>query len=115
MPQDAPGKLTPTQTADIVAYILQAGKFPTGASELPSNEASLQQINWPAAAATPVRATAAGTPSFPPAGNLAAVMRGILFPSSNIIFTVQTHDPNEKQTAPDASAGGGFNWAVWGN
>ena len=30
MPQNAPGKLTGQQTADIVAYILQTGKFPAG-------------------------------------------------------------------------------------
>jgi hypothetical protein len=45
----------------------------------------------------------------------------MLFPSSNIIFTVQTHDPNEKRTDADkaatdkATSEGGFNWAVWGN
>ena len=113
MPQNAPGKLSGPQTADIVAYILQVGKFPSGRTELRPDEAVLKQIGWPASNAAPPRAASAAA-SFPPAGNLAQVMRGILFPSSNIIFTVQTHDPNEKSTAPDAAAGGGFNWAVWG-
>ena len=117
MPQDAPGKLTGQQTADIAAYILQAGKFPAGRAELRADEAALKQIAWPAAnAAQPKSAPgAAQAPSFPPAGNLAQVMRGILFPSSNIIFTVQTHDPGEKKTTSDAATtDGGFNWMVWG-
>jgi hypothetical protein len=117
MPQNAPGKLSGPQTADIVAYILQVGKFPSGRTELRPDEAVLKQIGWPTSNATLLRAVApTAAVSFPPAGNLAQVMRGILFPSSNIIFTVQTHDPNEKSTATDAAAAaGGFNWAVWGS
>jgi quinoprotein glucose dehydrogenase len=115
MPQDAPGKLTAAQTADVVAYILQAGKFPSGRTELRSDDEALKQISWPATA----RAATTGTSpavSFPPAGNLAQVMRGILFPSSNIIFTVQTHDPGQKRTTTgkDATDGGGFDFTVWG-
>jgi mono/diheme cytochrome c family protein len=34
MPANDPGKLTRPQTADIVAYILQVGKFPAGRAEL---------------------------------------------------------------------------------
>jgi hypothetical protein len=42
-------------------------------------------------------------------------MRGIFFPSSNLIFNVQTHDPGEIKTgkyepAPNAS----FSWVDWG-
>lgn len=116
MPQDDPGKLTAQQTADIVAYVLQAGKFPAGRTELRADEAALKQISWPAGSAAQARPVAAAQgPSFPPAGNLAQVMRGILFPSSNIIFTAQTHDPGEKKTTEDkATTEGGFNWMVWG-
>ena len=42
-------------------------------------------------------------------------MRGIMFPNSNIIFTVQTHDPAEKRKPGDANANGGFNWTMWGS
>jgi hypothetical protein len=43
-------------------------------------------------------------------------MRGIMFPNSNIIFTVQTHDPAEKKTTGTAAtAAGGFNWTMWGS
>ncbi len=98
MPQDNPGKLTAGQAADLAAYIQQAGKT--------------------VASAEPATASTTGTPSaaFPAAGNLSQLMRGIMFPNSNIIFTVQTHDPAEKKKAGDAAtANGGFNWAMWGN
>lgn len=38
-------------------------------------------------------ATAAQAPTDKPVGNLAQVMRGILFPNSNILFDVQSRDP----------------------
>ena len=96
MPQDNPGKLTAAQATDLATYIQQAK---------------------PAAGATPVTTTAAGPQTdFPPTGNLSQLMRGIMFPNSNIIFTVQTHDPAEKKKAGDAAtADGGFNWSMWGN
>ena len=117
MPQTEPGSLTWQQTADVVAYILQSGKFPAGSAELRGDEAILKQINWPAANIPQTKAAAATaqSPSFPPAGNLAQVMRGILFPSSNIIFTVQTVDPGAKKSGTDNSKqDGGFNWMLWG-
>ena len=116
MPANDPGKLTPQQTTDIVSYMLQVGKFPAGRTELRPDEAVLKQITWPAAAAQPTPVLAAShVPTFPPAGNLSQVMRGILFPSSNIIFTVQTHDPAERRTPVEgADTAGGFNWTIWG-
>jgi S-disulfanyl-L-cysteine oxidoreductase SoxD len=118
MPQDNPGKLTAQETADILAYILQIGKFPAGRGELSADEAILKQITWAVDNPAQAKSLAAANPapSFPPAGNLAQVMRGILFPSSNIIFTVQTHDPAEKKTTPEsATVAGGFNWTIWGS
>src|ERR1700709_2806373 len=41
-------------------------------------------------------------------------MRGILFPSSNLIFNVQTHDPNEVKGAAGTGGAGGFSWVDWG-
>jgi len=95
MPQDSPGKLTPGQAADLAAYIQQAGKATT----------------------EPATASTTGPPAaFPAAGNLSQLMRGIMFPNSNIIFTVQTHDPAEKKKAGGAATSdGGFNWSMWGN
>ena len=93
MPADAPGTLEPPQVADLVALILQANKFPAGRVELGADAASLRQIAL--VAANPVASVAAGGPaaSFPVTGTLNQVMRGILFPSSNVLFDVQTKDP----------------------
>jgi cytochrome c553 len=96
MPQNDPGKLTAGQAADLAAYIQQAGKAVANAE--PAN-------------------TLKTPPSggFSATGNLNQLMRGIMFPNSNIIFTVQTHDPAEKKKTGDAaSASGGFNWSMWG-
>src|ERR1700691_1871265 len=102
MPQDSPGKLTAGQAADLAAYIQQAGKTVANAE--------------PATASTTGASTTATPPGFPPVGNLSQLMRGIMFPNSNIIFTVQTHDPAEKKKAGDtANADGGFNWTMWGS
>jgi cytochrome c553 len=89
MPADAPGKLTATQAADLAAHIQQTGQS--------------------------APATTSATPASGPVGNLNQLMRGVMFPNSNIIFTVQSHDPAEKKKAGDAAtADGGFNWSQWG-
>jgi hypothetical protein len=97
MPQDSPGKLTAGQAADLAIYIQQTGKA--------------------VATTEPATAPTAGTPAaFTATGNLNQLMRGIMFPNSNIIFTVQTNDPAEKKKAGDsANANGGFNWSAWGS
>lgn len=95
MPQDKPGTLTAEQAADLASYIQQTGQAANGA---------------------PATVTAAGPATdFPPVANLLQLMRGIMFPNSNIIFTVQTHDPGEKKKPGAAVGDGGFNWAAWGN
>ncbi|HWE49779.1 MAG TPA: cytochrome c [Bryobacteraceae bacterium] len=88
MPPDKQGTLSAPQAADLAAWIRQAN---------PASPAS-----------------AAGTKSdFPPTANLNQLMRGVMFPNSNIIFTVQTHDPAEKKKAGNDDTG--FNWSQWGN
>jgi S-disulfanyl-L-cysteine oxidoreductase SoxD len=116
MPADAMGTLTPPQSADLVAHLLKSGSFPTGRTELASAEAALTQITWPQ---QPVAARAAAPAAlgrvFPPLGNMAQLMRGVFFPNSNLIFTVQTHDPGAPAPAPAAGAqAGGFSWVDWG-
>ncbi|HWF09337.1 MAG TPA: cytochrome c [Bryobacteraceae bacterium] len=92
MPLDNPGKLAAAQAADLAAWIEQNSQ------------------------AAPATAAASGPAlAFPPAGSLQQLMRGIMFPNSNIIFTVQTHDPGEKKKPGAADADGGFNWSQWGN
>ncbi len=46
-----------------------------------------------------VNVASAQAPAPRPYGNLAQVMRGILFPNANILFDVQTHDPAAPKTA----------------
>jgi mono/diheme cytochrome c family protein len=115
MPANDPGKLTPAQSADLVAHILQTGKFPAGRAELASDEAALKSIVLPGQPQAAAAAASRG-PAFPPAGNLAQVMRGILFPSANIIFNVQTHDPAVpvKPAQRDGGDNAGFDWTGWG-
>jgi len=110
MPKDDSARLTPQQTADVLAYMLQVGKFPKGGAELPSDETPLKQVSFPGNA--PPKAAGAQITAFPPAGSVAAVMRGILFPSANIIFTTQSVDPGEKKAPTETT--GGFDWLIWG-
>jgi cytochrome c553 len=97
MPQDNPGTLSAGQAADLAAYIQQAGKTVQNAAPAPAS-------------------TTGAPAAFPATGNLNQLMRGIMFPNSNIIFTVQTNDPAaKKKTGDAANASGGFNWAAWGS
>src|SRR5262245_42963267 len=52
MPKDDTGPLTPQESADLLAYILQAGKFPSGRAELVLSEAALKSVTFPRRAAT---------------------------------------------------------------
>ena len=116
MPRNDTGeKLTPNQTADVLAHMLEVGKFPVGRAELASDDAALKRVNLPARAANQPQAASAGgpLPSLPPSGNVGQVMRGILFPSANIIFTVQSIDPGAKKPVVETGTGG-FDWFTWG-
>ena len=117
MPPGAPGTLTRAQVADLVAHVLKTGGFPAGRTELAAGDEPLGRIGWPQTAAPAAAALAAGQARvYPPLGNMAQLMRGIFFPNSNLIFTVQTHDPAApapKRPANDPSAG--FSWVDWGN
>jgi mono/diheme cytochrome c family protein len=113
MPFSAPGTLTRQQSTDLVAAILQAGKFPATQSEL--NDIALAQTTFPQAprSAAPAATRTAGPALAPPEGNLAELMRAIAFPNSNIIFNVQVKDPgNEPKTDLAAKP---FDYVVWGS
>jgi mono/diheme cytochrome c family protein len=45
MPADHPGSLTRPETADVLSFILSFNKFPTGKTELPSDEESLKKLD----------------------------------------------------------------------
>jgi mono/diheme cytochrome c family protein len=105
MPADAAGTLSRMQVAELVAYVLKANQFPSGGMELGSVDAALKQISLggPRAAAAP--AAAASSMTFPATGTLNQVMRGVLFPSSNVLFDVQTQDPGARKAGARAEAG----------
>ena len=46
MPADKPGTLTPAQTSDVIAFLLQKGNFPAGQTELPADTAALKEIKF---------------------------------------------------------------------
>jgi S-disulfanyl-L-cysteine oxidoreductase SoxD len=115
MPAGNPGTLTPQQSADIVAHVLKTGGFPAGKTELAGDDAALSRIAWPKGAAPAAVATGPGK-VYPALGNMAQLMRGIFFPNSNLIFTVQTRDPGAKPEPAGAGGAqaGGFSFVEWG-
>jgi S-disulfanyl-L-cysteine oxidoreductase SoxD len=46
MPADKPGTLTPAQTVDVLAFLLQKGNFPAGQAELATDSAALKEIKF---------------------------------------------------------------------
>lgn len=118
MPATSPGSLSRTQATDVAAYLLRANAFRSGPAELSSEAAALKQIalvgptGGAPAAAAPAGAAAAIMSARPP-GNMAQVMRGILFPSSNLLFNVQTNDPGEVKVGYQPGSTG-FSWVDWG-
>jgi quinoprotein glucose dehydrogenase len=116
MPANAMGTLTRAQAADVLAFMLQTSKFPAGRAELSPEEAALKTISLPGAQTAAIRPAAAGNmPVFPPAGNMAQLMRGILFPAANMIFNVQRYDPGAPPPkANNQSKDAGFSWVDWG-
>ena len=113
MPFNLPATLSRPQSTDLAAYILQAGKFPAGQTEL--SDAMLAQVAFPAARTSPapIAATAGGASLPPPEGNLAELMRAIAFPNSNIIFNLQLKDPGAQPKK--ATAATPFDYVEWGS
>jgi len=113
MPFNLPGSLSRSQSTDLAAYVLQAGKFPAGQAEL--TEAALAQIVFPTVQSSlaPSVAKVAGTSLPPPEGNLAELMRAIAFPNANIIFNVQLKDPGAQTKKQPAAAP--FDYVEWGS
>jgi mono/diheme cytochrome c family protein len=113
MPADKPGTLTLQQSADVVAHMLKTGGFKASTTELAGDEAALARIGWPKSAVEQVSSSQVRV--YPPLGNMAQLMRGIFFPNSNLIFTVQTRDPGAKvEPAQPGNQTGGFSFVDWG-
>ncbi len=65
-------------------------------------------MTFPRRAGTQPKAAAVAAPlSLPASGNVAQVMRGILFPSANLLFSVQSIDPGAKKPVANAAAPAG--------
>lgn len=105
MPQNAPGTLTRPQTIDIVAYVLQAGKFPAGRTALAAD--TLAQVAFPGA---PAAASAGGPVALAPVANLAQYMRGVTFPNANIFFNTQLRDPGKEKPKMPVP----YDYVLWG-
>src|SRR5690242_7008873 len=101
MPLDAPGTLTPQQTADVIAFMLKRNGYPAGRTDLATVDATTNPVRFPAARPGSAPATSA-IRMYPPVGTLAQLMRFIFFPNSNLIFTVQQQDPGAPPPAPSA-------------
>jgi hypothetical protein len=116
MPANDPGHLSADQTVALVAYLLQVSGFPSGSTTLPSDAGALQQITWPAGAARAKAATSMAPQalSFSPVANLAQLMRGIFFPSSNIVFNTQGSDPSAPRANYEQDQKSAFSWVDWG-
>ncbi len=113
MPFNLAGGLSRQQSTDLAAYMLQAGKFPAGQADL--RDAVLAQIVFPTVRTSlaPAATMSAGASLPPPEGNLAELMRAILFPNSNIIFNLQLKDPGtQPKKQPAASP---FDYVEWGS
>src|SRR5215467_14073214 len=102
MPFNLPGSLSRSQSMDLTAYILQAGKFPAGERGL--TETALAQFVFPAAKSAPAPGVRGGLSFSPPEGNLAELMRAIAFPNANIIFNMQLKDPATQPKKQPAAA-----------
>ena len=106
MPPQAAGSVSRPQAIDLAAFLLRAGKFPAGQSDL--EPAVLTQITFPAA---PAAAGAGAVSSFAVAANLAQLMRGVTFPNANILFNVQVKDPGKDKPAMPIP----FDYVQWGS
>ncbi|MBF8299891.1 MAG: Quinoprotein glucose dehydrogenase [Acidobacteria bacterium] len=118
MPATSPGTLSRAQATDIVAYLLKVSAFPTGPAELRADDTLKQTALVGPTAASPAAVAPPGAAALQvsfarPSGNMAQVMRGILFPSSNLIFNVQNQDPGEQKVgwSPGTTS---FSWVDWG-
>ncbi len=105
MPLSAPGTLTRPQTIDIVAHMLQAGRFPAGQAALSAD--ALSQVAFAGAAAA---AVAGGPVSITPVANMAQYMRAVTFPNANIIFNTQLKDPAQDKPKTPVP----YDYVLWG-
>ena len=109
MPFEKPGSLSKQQSADLLAYMLQAGKFPAGPSDL-SETTAVQMPVVRSAKAVAERGRSENLE-----GNLAELMRAIAFPNANIIFNLQLKNPSAAAARPKQLATSPFDYVEWGS
>jgi mono/diheme cytochrome c family protein len=107
MPPGQPGSVSRPQAVDLTAFVLRAGKFEAGRSELGSPD--LGGIAFPTRA--PAASAGGSAVSFNPDSNLAQLMRAVTFPNANILFNVQVKDPAKDKPAIPVP----FDYVVWGS
>jgi mono/diheme cytochrome c family protein len=105
-------KLTPDQGADLVAHVLKSNAFPAGTSDFPAKDATASTIGWPVAPAG--EEPAATAVRYVPAATLNQLMRGVFFPNSNLIFTIQEVEAEKIPPQPSASKPEGLTIFEWG-
>jgi mono/diheme cytochrome c family protein len=105
-------RLAPEQGADLVAHLLKSNGFPAGPSDFAAADASTTSISWPAATASDQLPVVAAR--YPPTATLNQLMRGVFFPNSNLIFTVQELDPVNLPPQPASGRPGGLTIFEWG-
>ena len=76
-----------------------------GAAQTPGAKPAASALTAKPAAQAPAARPAAQVAASPAVGTLLQVMRGILFHSSNLIFTTQSEDPSNPKTPLLASSG----------
>lgn len=103
-------RLTPQQGADLVAHVLKSNGFPAGNADFASTDATKSQIGWPAAPA----GTSTAFSTYPSTGTVNQLMRGIFFPNSNLVFTIQEVEAKDIPPAPPASRPDGLTIFDWG-
>ena len=108
MPPQQPGSLSRAQAIDLASFMLRAGKFAAGPSDLGPADAGTDRVS-PRARLRQSPST--GASSFAVAGNLAQLMRGVTFPNANILFNVQAKDPAKDKPAMPIP----FDYFLWGS
>ena len=111
-PAPAAPQLTPEQGADLVAHVLKTNGVPAGQTDFAAADAVTSTISWPAGSAA-VSGAATSTARIP-TGTLNQLMRGVFFPNSNLIFTVQEMDPVNLPPQPPPSRPEGLTIFDWG-
>jgi mono/diheme cytochrome c family protein len=107
-PGQAPGALTRPQAIDLVAHVLQVGRFPRGQAELAAD--ALSRISFPGASSRAV-SSSTGAPPLEATANLAQLMRAVTFFNANVLFNVQVKNPSTHRPEQPVP----FDYVLWGS